>query len=376
MEHLIRPSVADMPPYVPGKRPDQITVDPGITEIVKMSSNECAFGVSPAAAQALRNAADRLFLYPASGDRMLCEKVGSILDIDPDRIIMGNGSDAVIYNLGMTILEPGDEVIIPEITFLIYRTIANIMNARIAVIPMNNMRINTEAMLEAITPRTKMIFLCNPNNPTGDTLDPAEVRRFLAAVPDRVLVVLDEAYIEFVDEESDPDALGLLRSGMENLFILRTLSKSCGIAGIRLGYGIGDPNLIAAMNRVKQPFEVSLAAQEVGMAALEDRDFFHKVIDSTRAEMAYFREQLDRLGLRYVDSQANFFLIDTGMDADAVFGELQRKGFIVRPGSIFGLSAHIRVTIGTREQNRRFFQALEKIIAPVPSHSAKEGHST
>ncbi len=376
MEHLIRPSVADMPPYVPGKRPDQVTTDPGIAEIVKMSSNECAFGVSPAAAQALRNAADRLFLYPASGDRMLCEKVGRLLDIDPDRIIMGNGSDAVIYNLGMSILEAGDEVIIPEITFLIYRTIAKIMNARITVTPMKNMRIHMEAMLEAVTPRTKMIFLCNPNNPTGDTLDPAEVRHFLAAVPERVLVVLDEAYIEFVDEESDPDALGLLRSGMENLFILRTLSKSYGIAGIRLGYGIGNPSLIAAMNRVKQPFEVSLAAQEVGMAALEDREFFRMVIDSTRAEMVFFREQLDRLGLRYVDSQANFFLIDTGMDADTVFEELQRKGFIVRPGSVFGLATHIRVTIGTREQNRRFFQALEKIIATVPAHTAQKGHST
>ena len=363
MKHLVRPSVANTPPYIPGKRPDQVTVEPGVTEIVKMSSNESVFGVSRGVSRTLSDIAAQLNLYPSTGDGELCERIGSLIGIGPDRIIMGNGSDAVIYNLGMTIIEPGDEIIIPQITFMIYQAITRIMGGIVVTTAMKDLRIDTEDILEKITPRTKAIFLCNPNNPTGDTLSPEAIRGFLKAVPEHILVVLDEAYIEFVDESSDPGSVELLKSGMNNLFILRTLSKSYGIAGLRLGYGIGDSTLISYMNRVKQPFEVSLPAQRVGMATLEDQEFFRKVIDSTRAEMAFFREELDRIGLAYVDSQANFFLIDTGMDAGMVFEELQKKGFIVRPGNIFGLDRHIRVTIGTHEQNRRFFQVLEDLLS-------------
>jgi len=371
MGNFVRRSVEDTPPYVPGKRPDQIQTDPSVSKIIKMSSNECAFGISPHAAEAVRNTAQDLYLYPASGDEELRRRLSPLLGVAPEELIMGNGSDAVIYNLGMTVIDPGDEVIIPEVTFLIYRTIAAIMGARIVSVPMDALRIDLDALLAAITEKTKAVFLCNPNNPTGDTLDPEAVRRFLRLLPSHVLAVLDEAYIEFVDPACDPRSVDLFlgsskREGMKNLFILRTLSKSYGVAGLRLGYGIGDKELISHMNRVKQPFEVSLPAQKAGLAALEDVQFFRHVIESTRKEADFFRSELVRLGLDFVDSQANFFLIDTGTDAKKVFEQLQRKGVIVRPGHIFGLPRHIRVSIGTRDQNSIFFTALEAVLADLP----------
>lgn len=344
----------------------------GIHNVVKMSSNESAFGVSEKLYQILCNTASQLHLYPASGDTQLCEKMADRLGIDSRQIIMGNGSDAVIYNLGMTIIEPGDEVIIPEITFLIYKTITQIMGGKIVTTPMKNLRIDMEAILDRITDRTKAIFLCNPNNPTGDTLDPDSLHRFIKAVPEKVLVVLDEAYIEFVDRKNDPRAVELFRSGIKNIFLLRTFSKSYGIAGIRLGYGIGDETVISYMNRVKQPFEVSLPAQKVGLAALDDQLFVNKVVKSTQQELQYFYTQLDRFGVGYMQSQANFILIDTGTDANMVCEELEKWGVIVRPGTVFGLTRHIRVTIGTRRQNEQFLQAFKRIISSIWEKDQKD----
>lgn len=372
MEKFISRRTRQIGPYTPGKRSDEVKAEFGLDHVVKMSSNESVFGVSQKVADALCEMAPDINLYPASGDKELCERMAELLEVSPEQIIMGNGSDAVIYNLGMTIIEPGDEIIIPEITFSIYKTITEIMGGRVVSTPLKQLRIDLEAILEHISRKTKAVFLCNPNNPTGDTLDPDEIKDFLRQVPEHVLVVLDEAYIDFVDDEMNPGAIELLQSGMRNLFILRTLSKSYGIAGLRLGYGVGDKELINYMNRVKQPFEVSLPAQRAGMAALSDQDFLHGVIESTKREMQFFRESLQRLGLDYVDSQTNFFLIDTGVNADTMFLELQKQGIIIRPGSIFGLPTHIRVTVGSREQNREFFEVLANVLAISSSEGVRK----
>ncbi len=362
MKHLINRGLEQIKPYIPGKRSDEVQKELGLEKIVKMSSNESVYGVSDVVQKALREAADDLYLYPASGDSQLCERLAEMHGLSPEAIVMGNGSDAVIYNLGMTIVDQGDEVIIPEITFSIYRNIVEAMRGRVVSSAMKGLHIDTGDILTHINSKTKAVFLCSPNNPTGHALPPGEIHRFLEQVPDEVLVILDEAYVDFMDEDKKPGSVELFKGGKKNLFILRSLSKSYAIAGLRLGYGVGDPELISYMKRVRQPFDVSLPAQRAGLAALEDREFFERNIAAAREEMNYFRGRMTKEGISYVDSQTNFFLMDVGMDSHRAFGELQKKGVIVRPGGNFGAPSHIRVTVGTREQNEYFFKALIEVM--------------
>lgn len=362
MKHLINPGIADLKPYIPGKRTDEVQKELGIEKIVKMSSNESVYGLSEVVQEAFRQSAGDLYLYPASGDTELCERLAKMHGLENDNIVMGNGSDAVIYNLGMTIVNQGDEVIIPLITFSIYRSIVKAMRGIVVDSKMKDLRIDTEDILARINPKTKAIFLCSPNNPTGDALPPDVIRSFIRRVPEEVLVVLDEAYVDFMDEDMNPGSVELFKAGQKNLFILRSLSKSYAVAGLRLGYGIGDPELISYMKRIRQPFDLSLPAQRSGIAALDDQSFFERNIAAARREMDYFRHRMDEEGIGYIDSQTNFFLIDTGMDSHGAFEELQKKGVIVRPGGNFGAPDHIRVTVGTREQNEYFFQSLLEVM--------------
>jgi histidinol-phosphate aminotransferase len=362
MQDLINPGIEDLKPYIPGKRADEVQKELGLNKIVKMSSNESMYGLSEKVQEAFRQSAEDLHLYPASGDAELCAALAKLHGIDPGAVVMGNGSDAVIYNLGMTIVNEGDEIIIPEITFSIYRTIVKAMRGTVVASAMKDLRIDTKDILSRISPKTKAVFLCSPNNPTGDALPPAEIHDFLRQVPEKILIALDEAYVDFMDEDLNPGSIELFKAGQKNLFILRSLSKSYAIAGLRLGYGIGDPELISYMKRVRQPFDVSLPAQRAGIAALGDRGFFEKNIAAARREMDYFRRRMREEGIAYVDSQTNFFLIDTGLDSHKAFEELQKKGVIVRPGGNFGAPDHIRVTVGTREQNEYFFRALLEVM--------------
>lgn len=348
--------------YVPGKSIKEAHAELGITRMIKLASNENAFGASPGSVRAIRQMADQIHVYPDSQSREIRSRLAEQVGVQATQITTGNGADGVIYNLGMAVVDQGDEIIFPRITFPIYETISRVMRGIPVYTQMKDLRIDLGDIERNIGERTKLIFLCNPNNPTGDALPPREVSTFLRGVPDHVLVVLDEAYIDFTETETRLDSVGIFREGMSNLFILRSFSKIYGLAGLRFGYGIGDAELVSLINLIKPPFDVSILAEQAAIEALNDREFVRQTVGGCTEEKRYFYEQLDSLGLTYLRSSTNFILIDTGRDAQQLFQALLRQGIIVRAAKLYSLPNHIRVTIGQHAENERFFEALRAVL--------------
>jgi len=348
--------------YVPGKSIKEARAELGIAEMIKLASNENAFGASPDSVRSIRRMADQIHVYPDSQSREIRARLAGHLGVEAAQITTGNGADGVIYNLGMAVIDQGDEIIFPRITFPIYETISRVMRGIPVYSQMKDLRIDLADIEKSIGDRTKVIFLCNPNNPTGDSLPQAEVKAFLKGVPDHVLVVLDEAYIDFTEPEARLDSVGLFQDGMSNLFILRSFSKIYGLAGLRFGYGIGDAELVSLINLIKPPFDVSILAEQAAIDALGDREFERRTVEGCAEEKRYFYRELDSLGLAYVRSHTNFILIDTGRDAQELFQALLRQGIIVRAATLYGLPTHIRVTVGQHGQNESFFEALRAVL--------------
>lgn len=348
--------------YVPGKSVKEAQAELGIAEMVKMASNENPLGACPSSVRSLRKAAEWINVYPDSQSREIREGLARRLGIRPEEITAGNGADGVIYNLGMAVIDQRDEIIIPRITFPIYETICRVMRGVPVCAEMKGLRIDLADMKSKINDKTKLICLCNPNNPTGDALPPEEMRAFLKDVPDDVLVLLDEAYVDFTEPAFRLDSVGVFRGGMDNLFILRSFSKIYGIAGLRFGYGIGHEALISLINRIKPPFDVSLVAEQAAIDALEDEEFYRRSVEECRSEKHLFYRRLDELGLAYTPSHTNFVLIDTGKDSQEVSRALLRRGVIVRSAASYSLPGHIRVTIGRHKDNERFLIALKEVL--------------
>jgi histidinol-phosphate aminotransferase len=348
--------------YVPGKSVKEAQAELGISRMIKLASNENAFGASPVSVRAVRGMADQIHVYPDSQNREIRSRLAEQLGVQAAQITTGNGADGVIYNLGMAVIDQGDEVIIPRITFPIYETISRVMRGIPVFTGMKALRIDLRDIESRIGERTKVIFLCNPNNPTGDALPRDELKGFLNEVPDHVLVVLDEAYIDFAEADARLDSVGLFRGGISNLFILRSFSKIYGLAGLRFGYGIGNAELVALINLIKPPFGVSILAEQAAVDALGDREFVRRTVEGCAEQRRYFYRELESLGLDYVHSHTNFLLIDTGRAAQKLFQGLLRRGVIVRAGTLYGLPNHIRVTIGQHEENERFFEALRAVL--------------
>ena len=348
--------------YVPGKSIKEAQAELGIPHMIKLASNENAFGASPNSIQAIQEMADQIHVYPDSQSREIRFSLAEQLGVQLGEITAGNGADGVIYNLGMAVIDQGDEVIFPRVTFPIYETISRVMRGIPVYSEMRDLRIDLADIARKISDRTKVVFLCNPNNPTGDALPPEEVKAFLARVPEHVLVVLDEAYIDFTEVHARLDSVGVFRGGMSNLFILRSFSKIYGLAGLRFGYGIADRDLVSLINLIKPPFNVSILAEQAAIAALEDQEFVSRTVEGCSEEKRFFYRQLDAMGLDYVRSQTNFILIDTGRDAQEVFQTVLRQGVIVRAATLYSLPTHIRVTIGQRAENERFFEALRAAL--------------
>ena len=348
--------------YVPGKSVKEAQAELGIARMIKLASNENAFGASPGAVAAIREMADQIHVYPDSQSREIRLRLAEHLGVQAAQVTTGNGADGVIYNLGMAVIDQGDEVIFPRTTFPIYETISRVMRGVPVYTGMKDLRIDLGDIERNISKKTKVIFLCNPNNPTGDALAPGEVKAFLGNVPDHVLVVLDEAYIDFTEGDARLDSVGIFREGMSNLFILRSFSKIHGLAGLRFGYGIGDAELVSLINLIKPPFDVSILAEQAAIDALADQAFVRKTVEGCDEEKRYFYRELEALGLGYVRSHTNFILIDTGRDAQQVFQALLRQGVIVRAATLYSLSNHIRVTIGQHAENERFFKALRAVL--------------
>jgi histidinol-phosphate aminotransferase len=360
------PGVLGAKKYVPGKSVKEAMQELGLKVVIKMASNENPFGSSPRAQAALAGLAGELHVYPDAMNEGLRGRLAEKLDVAKDMLTIGNGADGVIYNLGMAVFDQGDEALIPRISYPIYETIIRVMRSSITYTAMKGLRIDLEDLARRISPKTKAVFLCNPNNPTGDALPREPLLAFLKKLPATVLAVLDEAYIDFADPQLRPGAVALVKGGMRNLFVLRTFSKLYGLAGLRVGYGVGDPAVIELIHRIKPPFGVSAIAEALALAALEDTRFAWKTLEDCAREKRYYYAELGRLGLDYVPSHTNFVLVDTKRECLEVFRRLLARGLIVRPAKQYGLPTSVRITIGQHHENVRLFQELPKVLAEMP----------
>ena len=359
-ESILNTGILDIEAYVPGKPMEELQRELGLSTIVKMASNENPLGPSPRAMEALRDGLEELHLYPDGNYYDLRKALGEQHGLNWERIHVGSGAAELIYLIAMTFLAEGQEAIMGNPSFPTYTVITRTMRGKCVYSPLKDYTIDLEDMLGRVNPKTKLVFICNPNNPTGTSVRQGEFFAFLDSVPPDVLVVTDEAYVDFVKSPDFPDAITRLRSGQRNLLILRSLSKGLGLAGLRIGYVMAQPPVIAAINRIRLPFNVSKVAQTAAIAALKDVEHLQRTVDVVNRGKDDLYELLGKMGLRYVPSDSNFILIDVEREGVEVFEALLQRGVIVRPA--FGLDQHIRVTVGTESQNKKFIEALRDVM--------------
>ena len=353
--------ILSLKPYVAGKPLEELEREFGITDAVKLASNENPLGPSPMALEAIRRSADNLHRYPNSGSYDLCQHLSRQLNIKCENIVLGNGSDDLIAMLAHVLLQPGDEAVLPEPSFLFYEIVIQSYGAVPVGIPLKAETTDLDRMLERIGPKTRLVFVNNPHNPTGSLITKAALDAFVEALPANVVLVIDEAYIEFVQDPRCPNSIDYLNSG-KTVVGLRTFSKAYGLAGLRIGYGLMPAHFAELLHRVRQPFNVNTLAQAAAIAALEDQDFLAETIRLVNAELDFIYRGLDELGIPYFRSNANFLLIRVNKKADAVFEDLLRQGVIVRSMSSYGYPDCIRVSVGQHPENVRFLAALAKVV--------------
>jgi len=358
-EETVRGAVENLPPYIPGKQVEEVAREFGLKKVFKLASNENPLGTSPLAFEALAAEIKHSYIYPDQHHISLKEALSKKYGLPKEYFIAGNGSDEIMLMAAQTFLSAGDEAIISRHTFSMYEFVTRIMDGKPVFVELKDHRYDLEGFQKALTARTKLVFLCNPNNPTGTIFTKTELEAFIKSVPEDVILVVDEAYGEYSDSPEYPSGIDLVSSG-RNIIVLRTFSKIYGLAGMRVGYGIAKPEIIKYLSMTKMPFNVGRAAQAAAAAALSDDKFVGESIKNNKEGKIFLYSELDKLKVKYQPTQANFICIDLGREADAVFTELLRQGVIIRPLSSFGLRDSIRVTIGTKEQNEAFINALKK----------------
>ena len=359
---LVRDCVLRLRPYVPGKPIEEVERELGITNIIKLASNENPLGPSPMAVAAMTKALHDVGLYPDGNCYKLRQAVAKHLGVESDQLIFGCGSDEIIHYIALAFLAEGDEIIQGSPTFVQYETAATLCNCKTHSVPLRNLTYDLDAMSEYINNRTKLVFIANPNNPTGTMVTHSEIEKLLSKLPERCLLVLDEAYYEYVERSDYPNALKLI-SQNKNVIALRTFSKLYALAGLRVGYGVAKADIIKYLEQVRAPFNVNSVAQVGAIASLEDSDHADRSKKLNSAGKQYLYSEFDRMGLLYTPSEANFIFVDIGRDSVQVFKDLLKCGVIVRTGDIFGTPTHIRVTIGTTEQTERFIKALKGVLS-------------
>lgn len=361
IKNRAREAIFTLDEYIPGKPIDEVKRELGLVDIIKLASNENPLGPSPLAIKALEGELRALNLYPDANCYLLKQKIAQHMEVIPQSVLIGNGSDELLRLIAQTFINQDDEVILARPTFSEYEFTAKIMGARCIRVPLENYKYDLKGMLAAISGKTKIIYLCNPNNPTGTFLTADETELLLQEVPGSLLVVFDEAYIEYADDKKVKSALRYLK-GKKNIIILRTLSKLYGLAGLRVGYAVTHPEIAAAVRRTAEPFSVNSLAQAAATAALDDVEHVKNTLELNRQGKEYLYKEFDLMGLDYVPTQANFIWVDTGREAETVFEPLLKMGVIIREGSVFGYPRHIRVTIGDTGQNFRFIAALKTVL--------------
>ncbi|MFH0844252.1 MAG: histidinol-phosphate transaminase [Pseudomonadota bacterium] len=361
MRKLIHQGIENLVPYPPGKPIEELERELGISGSIKLASNENPLGPSPLALEAITRHLKTLNRYPDGRGYYLKSKLSNTYGLTEEQIIIGNGSNELIELVIRTFLSPGDGVIQAFPTFLVYEKIVTGAGGKMVSVPLSSFRIDLDAIRDTITGETKIIFINNPNNPTGSALSKEEMIDFLKSIPRDILIVMDEAYIEFTTDEGVARGLDLL-SEYPLLVVLRTFSKIYGLAGLRIGYGFGQEKIINYMNRVRQPFNANTLAQVAATAALDDTDFVKRTLKLIRDGISYYYQQLGGMGLEYIPTQTNFLLIKVPSGGRRTYERMLREGVIIRSMESYGLGDYIRVNVGLPEENERFIIVLKKIV--------------
>lgn len=362
--NIANEGVKSLSPYQAGKPIEELERELGITNIIKLASNENPFGFPESAKQAIINQLNDLTRYPDANGFELKAAVSKKFGVAPNQVTLGNGSNDLLELFAHTFAGEKDEIIYSQYAFIVYPLVTKAINAVAREIPAKNWGHDLEGFLAAINEKTKLIFIANPNNPTGNFLTEAEVDRFLAKVPENVIVVLDEAYTEFTAENERLNSFGLLQK-YPNLIISRSLSKAYGLAGLRIGYAVSNPEIADLLNRVRQPFNCNSLALASAVAVMNDDEFVKKVAENNRLEMARYEAFCQAQDLEYIPSKGNFITIDFKQPAAPIYEALLREGVIVRPIAGYGMPNHLRISIGLPEENDRFFKALIKVLKDI-----------
>ncbi|PYM93280.1 MAG: histidinol-phosphate transaminase [Candidatus Rokuibacteriota bacterium] len=360
-ESLANEHILGIAPYEPGKPIEEVERELTIHDAIKLASNENPLPPSDRVQKAIMSALNSLNRYPDGSGFYLRQALAKKHGVMPDQVVLGNGSNELIELLVRSFLRPGDEAVVPHPSFVVYPMIVQAAGGVRVMVMLKDFRLDLEAMARAITPMTKVVFIANPNNPSATIVTRDEVEHFMTRVPERTIVVFDEAYIEFAMGPDFPDTLAHVKQGRK-VVVLRTFSKATSLAGLRVGYGVADADAIALMNRIRQPFNVNSLAQAAALAALDDEAHVLECVRMIEAGRHFLYDEFKRLGLSYVPSRANFILVDAGRSAADIYQKLLHHGVIVRPMTPFGLETALRITVGTPEENRKLVKALRVVL--------------
>jgi histidinol-phosphate aminotransferase len=360
IERLARKGILKITPYVSGRSIEEVEKEFGEKKWIKLASNENLLGPSPKAIAAIQKELPNIYFYPDGANATLRKALAKKFALPEDMVCVSNGADNLILMIANAFVNEGDEVVMADPTFAVYTNVTQMMGGKPVKVKLKDFAHDLEGMLKKVNRKTKLVFICNPNNPTGTTIPQESFDRFLSKLPGRVIVILDEAYADFVEDPHSPNGLDYLRD--QQVILLRTFSKLYGLAGLRIGYALGRKNLVRCLYQVRDPFPVHRLAEVAAVAALGDMDHAVKSVQLVYEGRRYLYRELDRMGLLYVPSQANFIFIDFEKDSKEVLQALLREGIIVRPGHVWGYPTFARVTIGRMEDNQRFIEALQKIL--------------
>ncbi len=362
IKSIARKEIFKIKPYVPGKPIKEVQREMGIKDVVKMASNESPFAPSPGVLKAMKDEAKKLNRYPLGDCYYLRKALAKEIGVDSRRIVFGNGSDELITMINRALIEKGDEVIVAHPSFLMYRISSAIAGARLKIIGLKDFRYDLKSMRGAVTKRTKIIFIGNPDNPAGTYVNQTQVCQFLKGLPKNILVVFDEAYYEFAKDSPDyPDSIALQKT-CKNIVTLRTFSKIYGLAGLRIGYAIGSPEVSDILERVRGPFNVNSPAQAAALACLREQSYYRKKLSVLKKERKNLFQKLTAMGLSCVQTTTNFMLVDVKKNSTQVVDQLMRKGVIVRDMKGWGMRTYIRASVGTTKENRKLLSALKETL--------------
>jgi len=359
---LARKGILKIKSYVPGKSIEEVQKELGAKKWIKLASNENLLGPSAKAIAAIRKELPNIYLYPEGPCPVLRKALAEKFAISEGMVVISNGADNLILMIANAFVDEGDEVVMADPTFSVYTNVTQIMGGKPIKVKLRDFTHDLDKMLEKVSRKTKLVFICNPNNPTGTTVSRKAFNEFISKLPRRVIAVLDEAYGDFAEKDTlGPNGLDYVKKGKQ-LIVLRTFSKVYGLAGLRIGYGLGREDLVDCLYQVRDPFPVHRLAQVAAVAALNDDDHAIRSIQLVHEGKRYLYKELDRMGISYVPSQANFIFIDFGRDSEEVFQSLLKEGIIIRPGKVWGYPTFARLTIGRMNDNRKFIKALRKIL--------------